>query len=106
MDSIIRGTNATIRLTLGEEVDFTTITSLELYLIQAGNTIVKTLNQVALDPANRSVSYKLSQEESLSLKPDRTVSIFLIGIVNGDRIETRPIVKATVEDTYKNEVMT
>ena len=106
MDSIIRGTNATIKLTLGKEVDFTAITSLELYLVQAGNTIVKTLDQLTLDPTNKSVSYKLSQEESLSLKPDRTVSIFLIGIVNGDRIETRPIVKATVEDTYKNEVMT
>ena len=106
MDSIIRGTNATIKLTLGEDVDFTTITSLELYLVQAGNTMVKTLNQLTLDPTNKSVSYKLSQEESLSLKPDRTVEIFLIGIVNGDRIETRPIVKANVEGTYKNEVMT
>lgn len=105
MNNIIRGTNATIRLTLSEEIDFTTITSLELYLVQAGNTMVKTLNQLTLDPANRSVSYKLSQEESLSLKPDRTVQVFLIGIVNGDRIETRPIIKALVEDTYKNEVM-
>lgn len=105
MNSIIRGTNATIQLTLGKEVDFTAITSLELYLVQAGNTIVKTLNQLTLDQTNRSVSYKLSQEESLSLKPDIVVKIFLIGIVNGDRFETRPIVKATVEDTYKNEVM-
>lgn len=106
MDSIIRGTNATIKLTLGEEIDFTTITSLELYLVQAGYTIVKTLNQLTLDPINRSVSYKLSQEESLSLKSDTVVKIFLIGIVNGDRIETRPIVEARVEGTYKNEVMT
>ena len=105
MNSIIRGTNATIKLTLGEEIDFTTITSLELYLVQAGNAIVKTLNQLTLDPTDKSVSYKLSQEESLALKPDMTVEIFLIGIVNGDRIETRPIVKAQVEGTYKNEVM-
>ena len=35
MNSIIRGTNATIKLTLGEDVDFTAITSLELYLVQA-----------------------------------------------------------------------
>ena len=105
MNSIIRGTNATIRLTLGKEVDFTDITSLELYLVQAGNAIVKTLNQLTLDPTNKSVSYKLSQEESLSLKPDIVVKIFLIGIVNGDRFETRPIVEARVEGTYKNEVM-
>lgn len=105
MNSIIRGTNATIKLTLGEDVDFTAITSLELYLVQAGNTIVKTLNQLTLDPTNRSVSYKLSQEESLSLKPDIVAKIFLIGIVNGDRIETRPIVEVRVESTYKNEVM-
>ena len=106
MDSIIRGTNATIKLTLGEDVDFTAITSLELYLVPGGNAMVKTLNQLTLDQTDKSVSYKLSQEESLSLKPDRSVEIFLIGIVNGDRIETRPIIKAHVEGTYKNEVMT
>lgn len=31
MNRIIRGTNATIQLTLDKEVDFTAITSLELY---------------------------------------------------------------------------
>lgn len=44
MDSIIRGTNATIRLTLKDNIDFSTITSLELYLDQPGSSIVKTLS--------------------------------------------------------------
>lgn len=105
MDSIIRGTNATIRLTLKDDIDFSTITSLELYLDQRGNPLVKPLSTLDIDPVNKTVTYKLSQEESLALNPNRSVSIYLIGIANGDRFETRPIIKAYVEDTRKNEVM-
>ncbi len=105
MDSIIRGTNATIRLTLKDDIDFSTITSLELYLDQMPSPIVKTLSDLDLDSENKTVTYKLSQEESLALKPNRSVRIYLIGVANGDRFETRPIVKATVEDTSKDEVM-
>jgi len=106
MNSIIRGTNATIRLTLKDDIDFSTITSLELYLDQTGNPIIKTLSELDLDSENKTVTYKLSQEESLSLNPNRSVRIYLIGVANGDRFETRPIVKAMVEDTRKDEVMT
>lgn len=105
MDSIIRGTNATIRLTLKDDIDFSTITSLELYLDQPGSSIVKMLSELDLDSENKTVTYKVSQEESLSLKPNRSVRIYLIGIANGDRFETRPIIKAYVENTRKDEVM-
>lgn len=105
MNSIIRGTNATIRLTLKDDTDFSTITSLELYLDQIGAPLIKGLDVLDLDPVNKTVTYKLSQEESLALKPNRNVKIYAIGIANGDRFETRPIIKAYVEDTSKNEVM-
>lgn len=106
MDSIIRGTNATIRLTLKDDIDFSTITSLELYLDQPGNNIIKNLSMLDLDHVNKTVTYKLTQEESLALKPNRSVKIYLIGVANGDRFETRPIIKAYIEDTSKDEVMT
>ena len=106
MNSIIRGTNATIRLTLKGDIDFSTITSLELYLDQPGNKIIKNLPMLDMDPVHKTITYKLSQEESLSLNPNRSVRIYAIGIANGDRFETRPIVKAYVEDTRKDEVMT
>lgn len=106
MDSIIRGTNATIRLILKSDIDFSTITALELYLDQLGNTMVFNLSSLDLDPDNKTVTYKLTQEESLALKPNRNVKIYAIGIANGDRFETRPIIKVYVEDTRKDEVMT
>lgn len=105
MNSIIRGTNAIIRLILKGDIDVSAITSLELYLDQPGNNIIKNLSVLDIDPVNKTVTYKLSQEESLSLNPNRSVKIYAIGIANGDRFETRPIIKVYVEDTSKDEVM-
>lgn len=34
MDSIIRGTNATVRIKIKEDLDFATITALELHIYQ------------------------------------------------------------------------
>lgn len=105
MDSIIRGTNATIQLKIKDDIDFSTITSLELYLDQPGNKMIFNKNLLDLDPENKTITYKLSQEESLSLNPNRSVKIYAIGVANGDRFETRPIIKVMVEPTSKNEVM-
>ena len=105
MNSIIRGTNATIRLTFKDDTDFSTITTLELYLDQFGAPLIKGLDVLDVDPVNKTVTYKLSQEESLALKPNRSVKIYAIGIANGDRFETRPIIKVMVEPTSKDEVM-
>lgn len=105
MESIIRGTNATIVMTIKDELDFTAISALELYLYQPPNTLVKTLQDLVLDSENRTVSYELTQEESLSLCANRHVEITLIGIANGKRFETRPVLNVRVENTRKNEVM-
>ena len=105
MDSIIRGTNATIQIKIKDEIDFSTITSLELYVDQPGNKMIFNKNLLDLDPENKTITYKLSQEESLSLNPNRSVKIYAIGVANGDRFETRPIIKVMVEPTSKDEVM-
>ena len=105
MDSIIRGTNATIQIKIKEDLDFTTITTLELHIYQPTHPIVKTLEDLTLDAENQTVAYELSQAESLSLVANRSVEISLIGIADGKRFETRPVIKASVENTRKNEVM-
>jgi len=56
MDSIIRGTNATIQLKIKEDLDFATITALELHIYQPTHPIVKTLEDLTLDAENQTVT--------------------------------------------------
>ena len=106
MDSIIRGTNATIQIKIKEDLDFATITALELHIYQPTHPIVKTLEDLTLDAENQTVTYELSQSESLSLVSGRNVEITLVGVADNKRFETRPVIKASVENTRKNEVIT
>ena len=105
MDSIIRGTNATIQIKIKEGLDFATITALELHIYQPTHPIVKTLQDLTLDADAQTVTYEMSQEESLSLVSGRSVEITLVGIADGKRFETRPVIKCSVENTRKNEVL-
>ena len=105
MDSIIRGTNATVQIKIKEDLDFATITALELHIYQPTHPIVKTLEDLTLDAETQTVTYELSQAESLSLVSGRSVEITLVGVADGKRFETRPVIKASVENPRKNEVM-
>lgn len=106
MDSIIRGTNATVQIKIKEDLDFNTITSLELHIYQPTHPIVKTLSDLTLDADAKTVTYELTQQESLSLVAGRSAEISLIGVADGKRFEARPVITAKVENTRKNEVMT
>lgn len=105
MDSIIRGTNATVQIKIKEDLDFATITALELHIYQSTRSIVKTLEDLTLDAENQTVTYELTQSESLNLVANLLAEITLIGIAGGKRFETRPVIKVSVEKTHKNEVM-
>ena len=105
MDSIIRGTNATIQIKIKESLDFSTITALELHIYQPVHSIVKMLEDLTLDADAQTVTYELSQTESLSLVAGRSAEISLIGVADGKRFEARPVITAKVENTRKNEVM-
>lgn len=105
MDSIIRGTNATIQIKIKEDLDFATITALELHIHQPTHPIVKTLEDLTLDADAQTVTYELTQTESLSLTANRNVEITLVGVADGKRFECRPVITAKVENTRKNEVM-
>ena len=105
MDSIIRGTNATVQIKIKEDLDFSTITALELHIYQPTHPIVKTLEDLTLDANAQTVTYELSQAESLSLVAQRSVEISLIGVADGKRFECRPVITAKVENTRKNEVI-
>jgi hypothetical protein len=106
MDSIIRGTNATIQIKIKEDLDFATITALELHIYQPTHSIVKTLQDLTLDSEAQTVTYELTQAESLSLVAGRSAEISLIGVADGKRFEARPVITAKVENTRKNEVIT
>lgn len=105
MDSIIRGTNATIQIRIKGDLDFATITALELHIYQPTHPIVKTLEDLTLDADAQTVTYELSQSESLSLVSGRSAEISLIGVADGKRFEARPVIKCAVENTRKNEVL-
>ena len=105
METIIRGTNATIQIKIKESLDFANITALELHIYQPTRPIVKTLEDLTLDADAQTVSYELSQAESLSLVAGRSAEISLIGVADGKRFEARPVITAKVENTRKNEVM-
>lgn len=104
MDSIIRGTNATIQIKIKEDVDFATITALELHIYQPAHPIVKTLEDLTLDAGAQTITYELSQSESLSLVSGRSVEISLIGVADGKRFECRPVITAKVENAQTDSV--
>lgn len=104
MDSIIRGTNAAIRIKITDDVDISEMTAAELHIFQCGREIVKHMQDLSIE--GNTVSYRMTQEETLKLMPDRPAEITLIGMLGGDRFETRPVVTVDVESTRKNEVMT
>lgn len=103
MDSIIRGTNAAIRIKITDDVDISEMTAAELHIFQCGREIVKHMQDLSIE-AN-TVSYRMTQEETLKLMPG-PAEITLIGMLGEDRFETRPVVSVEVENTRKNEVMT
>ena len=85
MDTIIRGTNATIQIKIKEDLDFSTITALELHIYQAAHSIIKTLSDLILDEEHQTVTYELTQTESLNLVANRNVEIIVVGVADGKR---------------------
>jgi hypothetical protein len=63
------------KIKIKEDLDFATITALELHIYQPTHPIVKTLEDLTLDADAQTVTYELSQAESLSLVSGRNVEI-------------------------------
>lgn len=106
MDSIIRGTNATIQIKIKEDIDFSQLSSVEMCIYQATKKIVKPQSDLILDADARTITYVTSQEESFSLAPNRNVEITAWGLLAGQAFETRPVVTAKVENSRRTEVIT
>ena len=106
MDSIIRGTNATIQIKIKEDIDFSQVSSLEMCIYQAGKKIVKPQSDLILDADARTITYVTSQEESFSLTAGRNVEITAWGLLDGLAFETRPVVTSKVENSRRTEVIT
>ena len=106
MDSIIRGTNATIQIKIKEDIDLSQLSAVEMCIYQAGKKIVKPQNDLILDAEARTITYVTTQEESFSLAPNRNVEITAWGLLDGLAFETRPVVTAKVENSRRTEVIT
>ena len=105
MESIIRGTNALVQIKIKEDVNFAQLSGVELSIWQSGKQILKQQADLVFDTENNTISYELTQEESLSLVANRAAEITLWGMLGGKRFETRPVLTVNVENTRKNEVI-
>lgn len=105
MDSIIRGTNAYISIKIKDDIDLHNLSKVELHLRQYGQILAIPQESLTMDYDSKTVSYELTQAESLSIKSGRNLEIVLVGLNDGKRFESRPKVSVTVEDTVKNEVI-
>ena len=103
INTIIRGTNAIIRYMV-PDIDMSTVGSIEMHIVQCGKDTVKTREDLTVDVSAGTISYELTQEESLSLVPYRTGEVSVLVMVNGKRGEL-PTIKFEVNPTRKNEVM-
>ncbi len=99
---IIRGTTPTITIKLKQELDFTTVTQVWVYITQKKVVkIDKEVTDVTLDAENNQILAPLTQEDTLALKADMdTFFQFRILLNNGLALGIKGI-SADIYETYK-----
>jgi len=99
---IIRGTTPTITIKLKQELDFSTITQVWVYITQKKVVkIDKEVTDVTLDAENNQILAPLTQEDTLALKADMdTFFQFRILLNNGLSLGIKGIA-ADIYETYK-----
>lgn len=83
MDNIIRGTTPTIKYTF-KTVDPSTITAAYLTITNGATKLEKELDTATVDAQNKTISWKLSQTETLSLG-DKVTSMLNWKLPDGTR---------------------
>lgn len=106
-DRIIKGTDAIVKFDLSGDstLDMSKLGTCECHVTYPGGGVVKTGDALTIDTENKTVTCRLTQQETLRLPKDKTVRIVLICMVDGMRRETRPVLECVVEDTPKRTVM-
>ena len=99
---IIRGTTPTITIKLKQELDFTTVTQVWVYITQKKVVkIDKVISDVTFDAENNQILAPLTQEDTLALKADMdTFFQFRILLNNGLALGIKGIA-ADIYETYK-----
>ena len=73
---LIRGTTPTIEITVKNELDFSTIQQVWVYISQQKKTKVdKLISDVIFDAEHSKISVTLSQEDTLALKSNENTNI-------------------------------
>lgn len=98
---MIRGSTPTHTFNLS--IDTTLISKLRLTYIQYGTVLEKTENDVTIGEG--SISYTLTQEESLAFSENSTVGIQIKILTNVGSVLISPVMSLTIEQAYNTEVL-
>lgn len=103
---IIRGTTPTIEITIKNELDFSTIRQVWVYIAQQKKAkIDKEITDVVFDAENNKMSVTLTQEDTLSLKAD-TDTLFQIRLLLDNETALATVASSvTVIEVYKGGVI-
>lgn len=107
---IIRGTTPTIEITIKNELDFSTIQQVWVYIAQQKKPKVdKQISDVVFDTENSKISVTLSQDDTLALKANDNSNLdtlFQIRLLlnNGTALAT-VATSVTVIEVYKDGVI-
>lgn len=107
---IIRGTTPTIEITVKNELDFSTIQQVWVYISQQKKTKVdKLISDVIFDTENSKISVTLSQEDTLGLKANDNANIttlFQIRLLLNDGTALATVAKEVdVIEIYKEGII-
>ena len=104
MASIIKGTTPTMRFTF-RDVDPTRIVTTALTIKQNKELVIeRDLTTATVSESDSSISYKLSQEETLSFSVGKVAVMHNWVLDDGTRGASKEAV-ITIEDNHKDEVM-
>ena len=103
---IIRGTTPTIRITITNEMDLSTVQEVWVYIAQQNKVKVdKLLPDVTIDTEHNKISVKLEQEDTLNLKANQD-ALFQIRMLLTDGTALATVATdVEIEEVYKGGVI-
>lgn len=102
---ITRGTTPDIKINVKSEIDLHTITVIWVYIYQNKQLVVdKGYDDLTFDYDNRQIIMRLSQEDTLGMKPGDGIFQTRLLLTDGTSLASKAS-KITVEDVYKDGVI-
>jgi hypothetical protein len=100
-----RGTTPTIEITVKNEIDFSQVAQIWVYISQMNKIKVdKEITDVTFDQQNNKITLTLSQEDTLALKPGDALFQIRLLLQNTTALATLAT-KITINEVYKGGVI-